>query len=339
MEETKWLIFQFRTTHEAALAIDNFLLAYGAAGVTTIDKTDFLNTFKENSTPDLIVEDFLNSLDSEVIIEAYFPTTANQLLINRELNISEPILANTEKIWIYIQDFENMIEQSLQRISEFLDIGKGYIGYKLLKEQNWAENWKKFYDTLKIGRIVVNPSWLEYEAENHEIVLNLDPGSAFGTGDHESTALVLQYLSDWSFENIISGPILDLGTGSGILAIAARKIFPDREIFAIDIDQHSIGVAENNSRKNQVQINFSQGELKDLNEKFCLILANLIASIHTELAEHYLEKLLAGGYLIASGIIGSRVEEVKLIFKQAGFILIDESTSNDWSALIYQKAP
>ena len=123
MEETKWLIFQFRTTHEAALAIDNFLLAYGAAGVTTIDKTDFLNTFKENSTPDLIVEDFLNSLDSEVIIEAYFPTTANQLLINRELNISEPILANTEKIWIYIQDFENMIEQSLQRISEFLAIG------------------------------------------------------------------------------------------------------------------------------------------------------------------------------------------------------------------------
>jgi len=338
MQDIQSIIFQIRSTHEAAFAIENYFIASGASGVTTIDKAEFVQTLQEQASPDLIIEDFLDNLDPEVIIEAYFPYRNDQIQIYREFNLREKIAQDIEKDWITIKEFEKMLGESLDRIAEFLNIGQGYLGYKFIEEQDWAENWKKFYNTLTIGKIVINPSWIDYHPKSDEILLNLDPGSAFGTGEHASTALVLKYLSDYKFADLPEGPILDLGTGSGVLAIAASKIFEGREIVAVDIDTHSVNVAIENAKHNAVHnVIFRTGELSDLEGKYSLILANLIAKLHINLADDYFTKLLPGGYIIISGIIEKYVREVKAKFAQKGFALILESSENDWSALIYQK--
>jgi len=350
--EKQWLIFQFKTTHEAAFALNNYLLACGAAGISTIDKTELKKSFRKNYSPDVIAEDFLNNLDYEVVIEAYFPVYSESLLqenktcflsednfkveINQELNLAITEMEKIAKQRISIAQFEMKIEKSLARIAEFSDIGEGYTGYRRIKTENWSEQWKQYYHTHKIGRIVINPSWLEYSAQANEIVLNLDPGSAFGTGEHESTSLVLNFLSEFDFKILPSGPILDLGTGSGILAIALAKLLPDAEIIALDIDPHAIEVAKANSVINSVDnIAFSTGELHMQNQKYSLIVANLTADIHLDLMQTYKSKLISGGYLIVSGIIERRAAEVKAIFMQNDFALISEKNENDWLSIIF----
>ncbi|MGB4609915.1 MAG: 50S ribosomal protein L11 methyltransferase [Saccharofermentanales bacterium] len=361
MTEKQWLIFQFKTTHEAAFALNHYLLACGAAGISTIDKTELLESFQTNYSPDVIAEDFLNSLDYEVMIEAYFPVYTGlsapddkfypdnkrslrseenlKVEINQDLNsaVTETEVPKTAKQRISIAQFEKIIEQSLTRIAEFSDIGQGYVGYRQLAEENWSENWKKYYRTHKIGRIVINPSWLEYSVQADEILLNLDPGSAFGTGEHESTSSVLRFLSDFDFSVLPTGPILDLGTGSGILAIALAKILPDSEIIALDIDPHAVEVAKKNAAFNFVEnIDFVTGELHSQNQKYGLIIANLTASIHLDLIQEYMRKLISGGYLMLSGIINQRADEVRTVFAQNGFVPVSEIDDNDWLSIVYR---
>ncbi|NLJ70062.1 MAG: 50S ribosomal protein L11 methyltransferase [Clostridiaceae bacterium] len=351
--EKEWLIFQFKTTHEAAFAINNYLLACGAVGISSIDKTELEESLQTNHSPDVIAEDFLNNLDSEVIIEAYFPISSDlssqenivhsdsednlKVEINQDLNYAAAEVGKIAKQRIPITQFEIKIEQSLARIAEFSDIGQGYIGYRRIETDNWSEKWKQYYDTNKIGRIVINPSWLEYSAQADEIVLNLDPGSAFGTGEHESTSIVLSFLSEFNYNNLPPGPILDLGTGSGILAIALAKLLPDAEITALDIDPHAIEIAKNNAAFNLVEnIDFSVGELHMQNQKFSLIVANLTADIHLDLVQTYKDKMMSGGFLIISGIIKQRANEVRAIFEQNGFVLLSEKEENDWQSIIYR---
>jgi ribosomal protein L11 methyltransferase len=361
MTEKQWLIFQFKTTHEAAFALNHYLLACGAAGISTIDKTELLESFQTNYSPDVIAEDFLKSLDYEVVIEAYFPVYTGlsvpddkfypenkrslrseenlKVELNQDLNsvVTETEVPKTAKQRISIAQFEKIIEQSLTRIAEFSDIGQGYVGYRQLAEENWSENWKKYYRTHKIGRIVINPSWLEYSIQADEILLNLDPGSAFGTGEHESTSSVLRFLSDFDFSVLPTGPILDLGTGSGILAIALAKILPDSEIIALDIDPHAVEVAKKNAAFNFVEnIDFVTGELHSQNQKYGLIIANLTASIHLNLIQEYMRKLISGGYLMLSGIINQRADEVRTVFAQNGFVLVSEMDDNDWLSIVYR---
>ncbi|HHU52984.1 MAG TPA: 50S ribosomal protein L11 methyltransferase [Clostridiaceae bacterium] len=353
MTEKQWLIFQFKTTHEAAFALGNYLLACGAAGISSIDKIELQESFQFNFSPDVIAEDFINGLDSEVVVEAYFPAYTELLnrenelsstsednfkvSINQELNYSATEVKNIAKQLIPVAQFETEIEQSLTRIAEFSDIGQGYIGYRPIKMENWSVKWKEYYDTRKIGRIIINPSWLEYTTQADEIVLNLEPGSAFGTGEHESTSLVLNILSEFDFNNLPRGPILDLGTGSGILAIALAKLLPEIEIIALDIDPHAIEIAKNNAELNFVEnIEFSVGELNNRNQKFSLIVANLTASIHLELIQEYKKKLSSGGYLILSGIIDQRADEVRGNFEQNDFISISEINENDWVSIVYR---
>lgn len=353
MTEKQWRMFQFKTTHEAAFALNNYLLACGAAGTSTIDKTELQESLQANYSPDVIAEDFLNNLDYEVIIEAYFPVYIDSSItknkessmtedtfmveINQELNYAVNEVEKTAKRRIPITQFEIEIEQSLTRIAEFSDIGQGYTGCRQIKTDNWSETWKQYYETHKIGRIVINPSWLEYSAQKDEIVLNLDPGSAFGTGEHESTSLVLNFLSEFDFNTLPAGPILDLGTGSGILAIALGKLLPDAEITALDIDPHSIEVAKNNSIINSVEnINFLIGEIHTQNQRYSLIVANLTADIHLDLAKTYKRKLISGGYIIISGIINQRAAKLRTIFERNGFLLISEKEENNWQSIMYR---
>lgn len=335
-ENKKWIIFSFSTNHESAYAIEQFLQMQGAEGITVEDKADFLKTFEEQKRPDVIIADYLENLSFDVKIEAYFLFENNQLQVNKDPLITEFGQINSEK-WISISEFEQIIKNTLENIAEISPIGKGYLSYRILQNEDWQNNWKEYYKTQKFGRIIINPSWIDYEANDDEIVLNLDPGSAFGTGTHESTSLILKILSEFDQIDLPGKNILDLGTGSGILAITAKKIFTDSQITAIDIDEHAIEVARENAVKNNCKIHFETAELKDLNQKYDLILANLIAAIHLDLSSLYTEKLNENGLLIVSGIIASREAEVKQAFKQQNLKLIEEYHENDWAALIFRK--
>jgi len=130
---------------------------------------------------------------------------------------------------------------------------------------------------------------------------------------------------------------LDLGTGSGILAIALAKLLSNAEIIGLDIDPHAIEIAKNNAVFNSVEnIYFSVGELHTQNQKYILIVANLTADIHLDLVQTYKSKLVSGGYLIVSGIIKQRVTEVRANFVQHGFVLISEKEENGWISIIYR---
>ncbi len=325
----QWIIFQFITTHEAAFSISNYLEMRGSVGITTIDKKDFLKTFQEQQTPDAIIGEFLEDLSYDVQIEAYFAYDQHQLQCKNQLS--------DELTWLPVDAFIRQMQQALDLISEISDLGKGYIGYRIMADEDWAETWKNYYQTLRFDHIVVNPSWIEYQGKPNEIILQLDPGSAFGTGNHESTSLLLEMLSRKKFRLAPDQRILDLGTGSGILAIAAAKLFPQNEITAIDIDPHAVEVAKENAANNQVHIHFQTGELKDCPEHFDFILANLIAAIHLDLADLYRQKLNRNGLLLASGIINTRLAEVQERLQANGFAILEQATKNDWYALLLQK--
>lgn len=346
--EQVWVLFHFLTSHEAAYPISNFLQAMGSVGVTSVDKADFLKTLSEQATPDLIIDEFLASLSFEVRLEAYFPYREGQVKAGvspkPERLTPSPGTGTLEQdqdlVWQDLADFEGRISQALTSIADFCQVGRGYQGYSLVKEEDWANNWKAYYRTLKFGRIVVNPSWLTYKAQPGEFLLNLDPGSAFGTGSHESTALALHFLSDYDFAQL-SPPgqhrLLDLGTGSGILALAAAKVLPDWEVEAVDIDSHAVDQARANAAKNKLTIRFSTGELRDQEGPYELILANLIAGLHLDLAADYYRKLAPSGLLLASGIIAGRLDSVRSCFEKNSLKIIDHYQAGDWSALLAQK--
>jgi ribosomal protein L11 methyltransferase len=202
-----------------------------------------------------------------------------------------------------------------------------------LQDEDWAENWKKFYHPLEVGNnLVICPSWEKFEAKPKQIVMVLDPGSAFGTGYHWSTRLCLEFVE----ETVVGRPaermkVLDWGTGSGILAIAAW-LLGVRNIQAIDNDPVAVKVANENFELNGLTV---KAELSDKAPAsgYDLISANLIASTLIELAPQIVASLRAGGTLIAGGIIDTRKEEVTLALQAAGLKLGDSHLREEWVAL------
>ena len=209
------------------------------------------------------------------------------------------------------------------------------MGYREIEEDDWSDGWKKYYETLHLTkRLVINPSWIEYEAAAGEIVIELDPGSAFGTGTHETTALCASIL-----DRVLKpqNSILDLGTGSGILAIIAAKL-GCQDVEAIDIDQMAVEVAAANAAINQTDIQYHAGELKDAYKtKYDIIVANIIADIIISLSSDFPQYMHDNSILIVSGIIEDKAAAVREKLSQAGLKLVEEQDSNDWHAMVWQK--
>lgn len=220
----------------------------------------------------------------------------------------------------------------LQRSAQ--DLGVQLSTHGQVRDEDWAENWKKFYHPLQVGkRLVICPSWENYTATPQQKVVTLDPGSAFGTGYHWSTRLCLEFLE----EVAPGGPVLDLGTGSGILAIAAHKL-GFGSIVALDNDPVAVKVATEN-----VAINGAECIEVGLADHpppgpFYLLTANLIASVLVEMASSLAGCLAAGGQLIAGGIIKDRKDEVVAALSAAGLRLVSVKEQEDWVSLLMERA-
>jgi len=211
----------------------------------------------------------------------------------------------------------------------------GQLQTRTLVEEDWAHNWKQYYQVQRIGqRIVIVPSWLEYAPQPADLILKLDPGMAFGTGLHPTTRLCLRLLE----QHVLPGQqILDLGTGSGILAIAAAKL-NEVKVEAFDLDAIAVAVASENVVLNQVadQVQVVQGGL-ETNQKYDLVVANIIASVLINLAPALAQVLNPGGTLLSSGIILARETEVTLALAAAGLEYHERHQEGEWVALVHSK--
>ncbi len=207
-----------------------------------------------------------------------------------------------------------------------------------MREEDWAESWKQYYKPIHLGRVTIVPAWEAYTPATQEVIVRMDPGMAFGTGTHETTRLVMQLLQD----EVHSGDaVLDVGTGSGILAICASKLGAAR-CSAYDIDPVAVKVARENVKDNGCD-NIVCGVsdlLRDVdltNGKYDLCVANIVADIIIRMAPDIGACLVDRGRLIVSGIIGCRAAEVRAALSAHGFSILREETENDWLAILLQK--
>lgn len=206
-----------------------------------------------------------------------------------------------------------------------------------VKESDWADAWKKYYKPVHIGkRIVIVPAWEQYEAADGEITVSMDPGMAFGTGTHETTRLCATFVEKYLKPTY---RVLDVGTGSGILAIIAAKLGA-KDIDATDIDANAVGAAQRNCTDNGAEfINCMVSDLlSSAKGKYDFICANIVADIIIRLAPNVADYMNDGAFLVVSGVIARQAEEVKAALTRGGLTLCDAAEENDWNSFVFQKS-
>lgn len=229
---------------------------------------------------------------------------------------------------------QRQVEEALWHLSQLYPIPTPQ--FRELTEEDWAEAWKKGYSAQHIGqRLVVAPSWEPYTPQKNEIVLRLDPGMAFGTGLHPTTRLCLQVLET----QIQAGDqVLDIGTGSGILAITAAKL-DAAQVAGVDLDPVAVRVARENVRINGVadRVRIEEGTVGVLGitpGSMDCIVVNILADVIIELAPELATYLDHAGTLVASGIIEEQADAVVDAFESAGLRVAERRQDKDWVALI-----
>ncbi len=214
----------------------------------------------------------------------------------------------------------------------------GELETRLVHEEDWAEAWKEHFPVLRVGRrIVICPTWRDHEAAADDVVVSLDPGMAFGTGLHPTTRLCLALIEDVADRGFLShATALDVGCGSGILAIAAALLGADA-VLGVDTDSLAVETTTKNAALNGLadRISARQGSvpIAGSQHEFDVVLANLIASLLIDLAEPLANSVKSGGRLIASGIFSDREPEVRTAFEAAGLRVLDARREGDWVAL------
>ncbi len=233
------------------------------------------------------------------------------------------------------QDLPKKLERLEQGLKGILDIFPQWVLQVkglTVQEEDWANSWKTYYRPTRIGKhFLIKPTWEEITPEPDDIVLELDPGMAFGTGTHATTSLCLEALEDLVKPGMT---VYDLGTGSGILAIAAAKLGANVE--AIDLDSVAVKVAGENVELNGMEekVRVRQGDLAStLTDKGDLVVANIIADVIISLLPDLKRVLKADGEFLASGIIKHRLEDVEIGMKNHGLEIIEKREESNWVLL------
>ena len=240
-----------------------------------------------------------------------------------------------------LEERRGRLEQSLWYLGRIRPLPA--LEYRTVKETDWSEAWKQHYHPIAIGsRLMIVPAWLE-PPDDGRIPIRMDPGMAFGTGTHPTTQLCLEFIDEWFAKpgRPAAPAVIDVGCGSGILAVAALKLGAGRAL-GVDIDPLAVKVAGENAALNGVQDRFELGEgslAEVLKGKFSLrqaplVLANILAPVLSQLLDEGLGRLLApGGALVLSGIIDTQADGVIAAAERNGLRLVERLQSGDWVAL------
>lgn len=256
-------------------------------------------------------------------------------LIDEEL-----VKKNREKaiIHIYISECDNAAE-ALEFLKERLraeniEFGCSAVG---VDDKDWNENWKKYFKASEIGeKLTIVPSWEKYDNVNNRTLLHIDPGAAFGTGTHATTSLCLELLEKYS-EN--GKAMLDIGCGSGILAIASVLLGCEKAV-GVDIDAQSVKTAKENAEINNVSENseFTVGDLAEkVQGKYNIVCANIVADVIIRLFENVADYMAEDAVFITSGIIDIRANDVLKAAREYGFKIEEERTRDNWCAYTFKK--
>lgn len=213
----------------------------------------------------------------------------------------------------------------------------GELQTRVVHEEDWAEAWKRHFPVLHVGRrMVIRPSWREHEARADEVIIALDPGMAFGTGLHPTTRLCLTGLEAWADAGLVTGAqVLDVGSGSGILAIAAGLLGAS-SVLAVDTDQLAVEIGRRNAALNRLGtvIEVRRGSVPLAQPAaFRLVMANLIAGLLVDLAPELAKVVAPGGRLLVGGIFHEREADVRSALACAGLTLVTRFAEDDWVAL------
>ncbi|SHI96962.1 [LSU ribosomal protein L11P]-lysine N-methyltransferase [Malonomonas rubra DSM 5091] len=238
-----------------------------------------------------------------------------------------------------ISSLKETIEQELAELPALLAEQFNVSEPKQVHMEDWAENWKQNFSTMRIGsRLVIHPSWEDYQTENGEVAIEIDPGMAFGTGTHGTTMLCLKTIADLLAADNPPSDMLDVGTGSGILALGAAALGCPK-ILANDIDPLACRVATENVVKNGYQdcIEISSQPLEELPGEYDLLVANILAEENIRLKNDFLEHLRPGGWLVLSGILREKESLVRQGFADLPLESYPTEFQDEWICLLYRR--
>ncbi|MGX0909736.1 50S ribosomal protein L11 methyltransferase [Staphylococcus caprae] len=307
-----WTELSIVVNHEVEYDVTDILESHGSNGVVIEDSKDLVDqpADKFGEIYELNPDDYP---DQGVRLKAYF----------NELTFDDMLRTNIKNAVLNLPE----LDKNIVTFSE-----------KEIAEVDWANEWKNYFHPFKASeRFTIVPSWETYEKEsNNELCIELDPGMAFGTGDHPTTSMCLKAIEKYVKP---TDSVIDVGTGSGILSIASHLIGVKR-IKALDIDEMAVNVAKENFKKNHCEnaIEAVPGNLlQDEDKKFNIVIANILAHIIEEMIEDAYNTLVEEGYFITSGIIEEKYEEIESQMKRVGFNIISVEHDNGWVCIVGQK--
>ena len=316
----EWTEVNIYTTTEGLEFVCSKLTDIGVKGFAIRDAEDF-KEFLENKNGqwDYIDKDLLGLTDCETCITVYIPSNDQgaEMLTAIKSMLSEMRANDTEKLY-------GRLEAELTSI----------------REEDWANNWKQYFKPFKVGeKLVIKPSWEDYDNADNRVILEIDPASSFGTGKHHTTRLCLELLE----KNLNKGDnLLDMGCGSGILSIGAMLLGAGSAV-GVDIEENAAATALENAEKNHISpdvyktyygnILSDEKLASEIDRKYDIITANIVADVIIEMKDYFVRYLKKGGILIISGIIEERMDEVIAAVESAGFSNPEPYVKEGWAAV------
>ncbi len=307
----KWIEIVVTTNQQASEAIHELLMSKGANGTEMVDSMAFRQVLENNRYLDYADEGLIESYGTDVLVKAYFSDDRDGLGLSEE------------------------IRMALSEMTEYMDIKPGIVQYALRDDEEWKDTWKQYFKPFRFTeKIVIKPSWESYSPGSEDIVIELDPGMAFGTGTHETTRMCAllgeKYLKP-------GDEILDLGCGTAILALSAVKLGAQSAL-AVDIDDAAVKAArqnvENNGESRKIEVRL--GELHHIPRRpFDVIFINIIADIILSLKDEIAYYIGQETRILLSGIIKDRKEEVIKAYTDKGFTLLEEMNQGEWVAMVF----
>ena len=305
-----WIEVRVITKSEALEPISGIFYSLDCKGVAIEDPEDILGREQGPLTWDFADINVLEHKGKVAVVKAYFAEEDN------------------------IEDVLAYVKERLSELKEMgLDLGEAKVEHEKMHEEDWANTWKQYYKPSKVGeKIVVKPIWEEYEAKDGELVVDLDPGMAFGTGTHETTRMCIQALERYVKEE---STVFDVGCGSGILAIAAAKLGAKLAV-GVDLDPVAVESSiENVGYNNLNNIEILHGNLVEvIDAKADIVVANILAEIICILTDDVKRVLKDGGVFITSGIIHDRVDMVCEKLEATGFEVIEKNRDGEWNCIV-----
>ncbi|MBE5734577.1 MAG: 50S ribosomal protein L11 methyltransferase [Clostridiales bacterium] len=308
---SKFIELTVTTTHLGGELVSDVLWGYTDLGVVISDIEDVITLARDGRAWDYADESIFKA-DKTVLVKAYFP-----------IDCAKETLSQVER------DLAQMKEQSP------LDLGTLETAKREIDGDLWREQWKEHFKPIKLGKVVIVPEWIKYQKSEGEIVVLLDSNMAFGTGEHETTSMCVEFLNEYVCAH---DTVLDVGCGSGILGICASKLGA-KQVIMTDIDECAIVATNHNMKLNNVTNGtvILKNLLDDNTVKGDVIVCNIMAEVLIAFAPYISQNLNENGKIILSGILVERLSAVKNAYLDAGFTFVKEKIKGEWSALVMKK--